>query len=154
MRVLLWGASGLILAGMAVVLLWPAPVDRPLYGTLLRSVRTLQDHGLPGWVDYAAIESLANVLLFIPAGILAAALLPGRLWWLAFLLCTGLSAGVELVQDLVLPERHGTVQDILLNSCGALLGVGLAAAGRRARRYRRRHRGRGRRGKATAENGC
>lgn len=150
-RALLWGVSGLVLAGMAVVAFWPAPVDRPLYGTLLRSMRTLQGYGLPEWVDYAAIESLANVLLFIPLGILASVLLPGRLWWMAFLLCAGLSAGIELVQDMVLPERHGTVQDVLLNSSGALLGVALAAAGRLARRYWRRHRSQRR--TATVENG-
>ena len=139
-RIILLLAGALLLAGMGAVLMWPVPVDRQLYGTLLRLIRRLQGHGLPGWVDYAALESFANVLFFVPLGVLAAAALPVRRWWLAVLLCAGLSAGGEGFQDLFLPGRQGNLQDVLLNTCGALLGAAAATAGRRlwAARQRRR----------------
>lgn len=113
---------------MGAVLLWPVPVDRELYGTVLRLLRRLQAHGLPGWVDYRAVEALANVLLYIPLGMLAAALLPLRRWWLAVLMCAALTTGVEGFQDLYLSGRQGDARDVLLNSCGALLGAGAVAA--------------------------
>lgn len=128
---------------MAAVLLWPAPVDRPLYGTILRLIRRLQGHGLPGWVDYAAVESAANVLLFVPVGALAAAFLPVRRWWLAVLLCAGLTVAVEGFQDLFLAGRQGDVHDVILNTGGALFGAlavslvrQLGSASRRRRRRR------------------
>lgn len=138
---------------MGAVLLWPVPVDRELYGTILRLLRRLQGHGLPGWVDYEAVEALANVLLFIPLGLLAAALLPVRRWWLAVLLCAALTAGVEGFQDLFLPGRQGDARDVLLNSCGAFLGAAAVATVRRlaaARRRRRRASDARRRTRSTA----
>ncbi|MCC9198003.1 VanZ family protein [Arthrobacter sp. zg-Y820] len=139
-RAALWTAASGVLAVMAAILLWPAPVDRPLYGTLLRLLHRLQDHGLPGWVDYAMLESAANVLLFIPLGALVAALLPPRRWWFALLLCAGFAAGMEGFQDVYLPHRQGNAQDVLLNAGGALLGLALTAAGRGQRSLRRRRR--------------
>lgn len=139
-RTALLAAAAVVLAGMGAVLLWPAPVDRELYGTILRLIRRLQGHGLPVWVDYQAVESLANVLLYIPLGMLAAALLPVRRWWLAVLLCAALTAGVEGFQDLFLPGRQGDARDVLLNSCGALLGAAAAAAARWLTAVRRRRR--------------
>lgn len=137
---------------MAAVLLWPAPVDRPLYGTILRLIRRLQGHGLPGWVDYAAVESAANVVLFVPLGVLAAAFLPARRWWLAVLLCLGLTVAVEGFQDMFLSGRQGDIQDIMLNTCGALLGAAGVSMARQLssalqRRRRRKAQARSNRGR-------
>lgn len=136
-------AAVVVLAVMVLVLLSPGPVDRPVYGTLLRAIHRLQEYGLPLWVQYSTVESAANVLLFVPLGFLAGALLGVRRWWLALLLCAGLSAGVEGFQEVFLPQREGSPRDVLLNTGGALFGV-LAAAvnqllgsGRRRRRRRR-----------------
>ena len=134
---LLWAAGGFLLMLMAAVLLWPAPVDRPLYGSLLRTLRRLRGHGLPQWLDYAALEVLANVLFFVPLGVIAAVLLTRKQWWLAPLVCSAVSAGMELVQALFLVNRQGNLQDVALNSIGALLGAVIAAMARKA--YRRRH---------------
>ena len=113
---------------MGAVLLAPRPVDQPYYGKVLRAIRGLQEHGFPGWVDYAVVEAAANVLFFVPLGLLAALLLPARLWWAALALCVGLAAGAEVAQDLFLPQRQGDPQDVLTNGLGALLGVAVAAA--------------------------
>lgn len=126
-------AAVAVLAAMGAVLLAPGPVDQPYYGKVLRAIRRLQEYGFPGWIDYAVVEAAANVLLFVPLGILAAFLLPARLWWLALLLCVGLAAGVEVFQDLFLPRRQGNLQDVLNNGAGALLGVAVTALGRTAK---------------------
>ena len=129
-RVVLGLAGAAILSGMGTVLLTPGPVDRPIYGTVLRTLRRLQEHGFPGWVDYATVEAAANVLLFVPLGLLAAILLPARRWWLALLLCVVLAVGAEVFQELLLPRRQGDPQDVLANGAGALLGIALTAGGR------------------------
>lgn len=68
-------------------------------------------------------ENFWNVVLFIPIGIMAAALLKKRLW-LAILLGMLLSAGIEVTQLLT---RRGLFEfdDIFHNTLGAVIGVGL-----------------------------
>ena len=139
-------AALIFVSGILTVLLWPTPVDRPLYVKLLRAVNRLQDQGLSG-ISYEFLEASANVALFVPLGFVAARILHPRRWWLALLLCTALSVAGELAQDLFLPNRIGNAQDVLLNSAGALIGILLAAllhfatrlgARRRERRKERR----------------
>jgi len=74
------------------------------------------------------LDFLANILLFLPLGVGAAACLtprdPGR-WRLAVLglLAAGaLSAGIEFVQVL-LPSRSPALADVLANMMGFLLGI-------------------------------
>lgn len=150
-RTFLGLASAAALAGVSAVLLAPGPVDQPFYGMVLRAVRRLQEHGFPDWMDYAAVEAAANVLLFVPLGLLAGLLLPARRWWLAVLLCVGLSAGAEVLQELFLPERRGDLQDVLNNGAGALLGVAVTAAVRAAHPRGRLRRRRLREGTSTRQ---
>lgn len=119
-------AALIFVSGILTVLLWPTPVDRPLYGKILRTVNRLQELGLSGF-SYDLLEASANVALFVPLGFLAARLLSLRRWWLALLLCTVLSGAGELAQEVFLPERISNARDVLLNGAGALVGVVLAA---------------------------
>ena len=119
-------AALLLCAGVLAVLLWPAPVDRPLYGRVVRGLAWLHDAGFPV-ISYASVEAAANVALFVPVGFLAARLLAPRRWGLALVLCIVLSGTGELAQELFLPARNANAQDVLLNASGALAGVGLAA---------------------------
>lgn len=123
----LWCA--VLLAGGAVsaILLWPSPVDRPVYGDVLKVLAWLKDRGLPAWVGYNDVERLANVALFVVPGLAASLLLARRRWWLALVLCIGFSAVMELTQ-LFLPARSASADDVLLNGIGALIGVGIGAA--------------------------
>ncbi|MBD7996079.1 VanZ family protein [Arthrobacter sp. Sa2CUA1] len=134
----LWLCALSTAGALTAVLLNPTPVDRPVYGDVLKALAWLQTRGLPGWVTYADVERLANVALFILPGLLAALLLPGRRWWLALALCLGLSAAMELAQYLFLPERSASSVDVLLNGAGALIGVVLGSALRNLGRNRRR----------------
>ncbi|WP_186764332.1 VanZ family protein [Arthrobacter yangruifuii] len=129
-------ASALLFtAGVLTVLLWPTPVDRPLYVRLLRALHRLEELGLSG-VSYASLEAAANVALFVPLGFLACRLLAPKRWWLALLACTMLSGAGELAQELYLPERVGNAEDVLLNGAGALAGVGMAVLLRPGRQRR------------------
>lgn len=107
------------------MILWPTPVDRPLYGRLVRFLNRLHEMGFPV-ISYSWLEGAANVALFIPIGLLAVRLLAPRRWWLALALCMVLSGAGELAQALFLPARNANAQDVLLNDSGALAGVGLA----------------------------
>lgn len=79
------------------------------------------------------VERAANVLLFVPAGVLLCALLPRTSRWLVWLLCVAASVGVEAVQ-LLLPGRYATPVDVVTNATGAAVGVLLHAALRRRQR--------------------
>ena len=66
-----------------------------------------------------------NVALFIPVGFVWtwAAVRSGRSWTAALIAGVGLSLFVELVQLLAPLGRAVDVDDVLLNSCGTLLGA-------------------------------
>lgn len=80
-----------------------------------------------GWVTYTQLESAANVALFIPLGLLIALLVPTRWWWAVVVGLALLAGGIELGQALFLPGRVPTIDDVLANATGGVIGVALAA---------------------------
>lgn len=89
-----------------------------------------------GWITNRDVERVANVLLFIPAGLLLCYALPRTSRWLVWLICVAVSLGVEAVQ-LPLSGRDATPIDVLTNSTGAAIGVLLHAVLLRRPRSRR-----------------
>lgn len=116
---------------LGFIVFWPTPVDRDLDGTLFHVLAWLHAHGAPGFVNYAFVERTANILLFVPAGLLIALLLPRRLAWAAVLCCVAASVTIELGQGLLLPERFASIFDVAMNSFGGFVGVLLATASKR-----------------------
>ena len=112
-------AYALILGAIA---LWPTPVDRAGAGLLAKALKGLHRRGMPGWIDYAFVESASNVLLFVPLGALVVWVLGKRYWWAGALAGMLLSALIELAQFLFLPERYPTLLDVAANTAGATLG--------------------------------
>ena len=110
----------------------PAPAGNPLLKALLRAVS-----GIPGfgWVDYDVAEFTANVLLFVPMGVLFALLLGLWRWWLAVAVGMVSTLVIEFVQ-LFLPARVSDPRDLLANTLGTLIGVGLVALAAAVRRRR------------------
>lgn len=92
------------------------------------------------WITFDLLERTGNILLFVPIGIVSHLVVPRRRWGLSLAIGPILSIGIELVQWLFLAGRTGSAGDVLVNSFGATIGVGLAAlvslpiAARRARR--------------------
>jgi len=132
-------ATGLAVAygvALALVGFWGSPVDAAGGPWLTRALAAAHRHGLPDRIDYAAVESFANVVYFVPLGLLVVLLAGARWWWAA--IATGLvvSACIETGQALFLPARTATVEDVVANGVGALLGAvaGVLLLSRAARR--------------------
>jgi glycopeptide antibiotics resistance protein len=78
-------------------------------------------------LEWTPLETLAelsgNVLLFAPLGFLLPLLVPTmRRWWQALAVGTGVSLLIELYQLAWPGVRKASVDDVLFNALGALLG--------------------------------
>jgi len=71
-----------------------------------------------GWIEFAA-----NVVLFVPLGLLLTLLFAHP--WQGVVLALLLSAGAELAQ-FVIPSRQPSLRDVLANVAGAAIGAGIA----------------------------
>jgi VanZ family protein len=78
-------------------------------------------------VTVQGVERTANVLLFVPAGLLLCYALPRTPRVLVWGLCVAVSAGAEAAQ-FFLPDRDTTPVDVVTNATGAAIGVLLHAA--------------------------
>jgi len=90
-------------------------------------------HGWPptAWITFAVVESVANVVMFVPLGLLIVAW--GGRWWHGILAGLIISSAIETVQLLFLPTRVADVRDVIANTLGAALGVTIALLLRRRR---------------------
>lgn len=113
------------LIGLAALTLTPSTVEDSMPNLLDVILRTTHRLGWE-WLDFTRLEIIANVLVFVPVGILAFLLLPRRVWFLALLVGPLLSATIETAQRVALPHRAATVNDVVANSTGAILGVFVA----------------------------
>lgn len=108
---------------LAIVGFWPAPVDRPIQGTLSTVLRYLHDHGVPSWFNYHFVEAAANVALFIPLGSIAALTFRAKTWWHLTLLGCVVSVAMELGQLIFMTERVPSIVDVVTNTGGAVIGI-------------------------------
>ncbi|MEE6388423.1 MULTISPECIES: VanZ family protein [Microbacterium] len=113
------------LAGIAFLTLTPARVEQTMPSVVDVALGALHRIGWTG-LDFTRLEILANVVVFVPVGILAFLLLPRRLWPLSLLIGPALSVAIETAQAVALPHRAATAGDVLANSTGASVGVALA----------------------------
>jgi glycopeptide antibiotics resistance protein len=121
--------GGLYLGALALILLWPVPVDQTGATSNLVNAILGWANATPGlgWLDYNFLESSANMLLFVPLGFLVCLTWPGvnHLW----LTLTGavVSLAAELLQLFVITQRVFSLDDVLHNSLGVAIGVALAS---------------------------
>ena len=109
-------------------MLWPGGVDSELQSALWR---LLQQIGVE-WLTFDVVQVAANVVLFVPLGLLVALLLPRRRMWLVAPGALLVSVAIETVQALLLPVRWGgDVTDVIANTAGGLLGLAIAVLVRR-----------------------
>lgn len=136
--------AALTLIAVFAIGYWPVPVDRGVRSVLGSLLDRLAAAGAPGWIDYAHLEFGANVVMFVPLGVLIALILPRWEWWLAPIIGLALSLAIELGQAVLLPERFATPLDVLANTIGATIGAlvvtafrsaSRAVAGKRTRRW-------------------
>jgi glycopeptide antibiotics resistance protein len=120
-------ATACYLAFVGWVTLGPQPLDSAGSGLLRQVIQFLNGYEFLRWVSYDLVEFVANILLFVPIGVLFSLLLGRRRWWLAGLLGVALSVSIEFSQ-LFLRHRVSDLRDILSNSLGAAIGVALVLA--------------------------
>ena len=78
----------------------------------------------------APLELAANLLLFVPIGLYLGMLAPAWRWWRIALIAAGLSLVLEFAQY-ALAVGTSDVTDVVVNTAGALLGLGLWRLARR-----------------------
>ncbi|WP_439592373.1 VanZ family protein [Microbacterium sp.] len=109
----------LYVVGLAFVAFWPVPIDRDADAILASMTQAVP------WLTYERIEFLANVVLFMPFGLLLVATLRRR-GTLALLIAVGVSIVMEAGQAAFLLERTPSILDIVANTTGAAIGIVLA----------------------------
>ena len=113
---------------LALIAFWPVPVDQGASG-FLRSISSV----VP-WLTYDVIETGANVLLFMPFGVLLALALPLQRG-LVVPLALATTLVIESGQALFLADRTPSLRDIVANVLGAAIGLAIVQlAERRAAR--------------------
>jgi glycopeptide antibiotics resistance protein len=112
-----------MLIPLALIAFWPSPVDQPVQGHLASALYVLHQHGIPLWVDYKLVEATANVVLFVPLGIVGSLAFPRKCWWQVGALGLMLSGCIELGQLLFLHDRFAALSDIVTNAAGATTGA-------------------------------
>lgn len=119
--------GGVLLVAYVILVLcatmWPTPLDQGYGAAIEKVLDVVHRNGVPQWFGYNKLEFSANVAMFVPLGFLAALLLPARVWWLALIICPALSIGIELTQATFLAARFATVNDVVANSIGAVVGI-------------------------------
>jgi glycopeptide antibiotics resistance protein len=132
-------AAGAYVSALALIGLWSTPVDRDVAVVDLAPVAWMIEHlGLEPQQGYAVIEFTANIALFVPLGVLMLLWWRQRSWWHATAVAFATSLTIEVLQQLVRPERYASAQDVVANTLGGTIGGLLIVAGRRLSRRRRR----------------
>ena len=117
-RLVLWLLVGWAV-GVAYLTLRPKVAPDSTFDAVRAAIAWLDVRGVP--VTYNQVEAGANVVMFAPFGVLAGLLARRR--WPVVLAGAAISAGIEATQALFLPTRVATVQDVAMNTLGALVGV-------------------------------
>lgn len=110
------------LAVIAWVTLGPQPLGEGGLTLLMRLIRRLRQFEGLEWVTLANVEFAANVVMFIPVGLMFVLLFRRRLWWLAIIFSIMLTGAIETLQ-LFLDDRVSDPRDLLANSLGGAVGV-------------------------------
>ncbi|AGW40989.1 hypothetical protein O159_08380 [Leifsonia xyli subsp. cynodontis DSM 46306] len=138
---LLSAVTALYLLALAWITLNPSP-PRPQRNSLFKGLlAALASSPLLRWIDGAVVEFAANILLFVPLGVLFTLRFGLRRWWLALALGAATTLTIEFAQ-LFIPERVSDPRDLLANTLGTALGIAIVAVIARLRRVRRRRRNR------------
>lgn len=120
----LWRAASVgLLISLALIAFWPSPVDAPVQGELAGVLRFFHAHGMPTWFDYNFVEASANVLLFVPLGMVSALASPKRHWWQIGVFGMTVSSCMELGQLFFVHGRFASYLDLVTNIGGAVIGA-------------------------------
>lgn len=126
--------AGAYALALALIGLWKTPVDRNVAVVDLAPVAwTIDRLGLDPWQGYDLVEFTANIALFVPLGVLLLLWWRHRGWLHAAGVAFATSLTIEILQQLLRPERFASVSDVVANTAGGAIGGLLVVAGRRLR---------------------
>lgn len=116
--------------------IWPKPVDGEGILSIITSELLQFTARTPAldWIQYNELEAIGNVLLYIPLGIFLVVFAPRTKTILVALVPVLVSLLAEGVQRLFLPDRYATINDVVYNSLGGLLGILIAKSIARLRK--------------------
>ncbi|MGP5699917.1 VanZ family protein [Glutamicibacter arilaitensis] len=100
---------------------WPTPIDGSMGGAVESALSWLHRHGMPKFIDYNFIEFSSNILFFVPMGMIMGLWIKRKI--ATILISTYVSIAIEVIQELVLPQRFSTVFDIVANTFGSAIGL-------------------------------
>ncbi|MCD9199477.1 VanZ family protein [Aeromicrobium wangtongii] len=124
--------AGAYALALALIGLWPTRVDRNVAVTDIAPVAwALRQVGLDPGQGYHLIEFTANIALFVPLGILILLWRTDWGWWQATAVAFCVSATIEVLQDVLRPDRVASVNDVIANTAGGAVGALLVVAARR-----------------------
>ncbi|MGP6170817.1 VanZ family protein [Microbacterium sp. A204] len=105
------------------LIVWlPADAASGATGIVFEFARFVSEQsGVPLQTSYTVFEFVANIVLFVPFGLLVAIAWPRLNVWWVILAGFSTSALIELVQ-LVVPERVSTISDVIANTLGTVIG--------------------------------
>ncbi len=129
---LLLAVTGLYLLAVAWITLNPSLGDPKRNAFLEGVLAAFAASPALAWIDYDVVEFTANIVLFVPMGVLLALLLGRGRRWLALSLGVAASLTIEFIQ-LFEPARVSDARDIIANSLGAIIGIGLVVVASRPR---------------------
>lgn len=119
----IWMSAGYAMLLLAIAY-WPAPVQAVFSDGVSRLIVGIDDlTGIPALVVFDVIEIGANVLLFVPVGIIAGLAFGSGRTWLAVPVAIAVSVCLELGQSWFLDERTGSALDVVANTLGAAAGA-------------------------------
>jgi len=126
----------LFLLAVAVIVFWPGPPAPAGQSSLKTYLSHGASRGLPEWITFGLVETLSNVVMFVPLGLLGSLALRRHNYLVVAFGALG-SALIELIQLVALPARVASFDDIRLNTIGALIGFLLSVPALRSRHRRR-----------------
>ncbi|AMB41447.1 MULTISPECIES: VanZ family protein [Paenarthrobacter] len=111
---------------LAIVVFLPSKEASTVTGFVGVIAGRLAALGLPFKEAAIGVEFVSNIVMFVPFGLLATFLWPGRWnWWRMLLLGAATSTFIEITQ-LIIPGRVTALSDVIANSAGALIGAVVA----------------------------
>ncbi len=116
--------AAVLLAMVGVAMATMAPVHAPRPDVARRLILDPLLGASNGYGHMVWRPLVANVALFVPLGALTAARFPGRGWRVLGALIA-LSIAIEAIQYLAATGRIANMADVLANSAGAGVGIGL-----------------------------
>src|SRR3954452_9126769 len=125
------GVFVVYLVGLVRLTLWPQIGADAGFDVLRTFLAWLDGHGVP--LSYGVTEFVANIVLFVPFGILVMLLATRWPAWLVVVAGALTSGLIELTQLLFLPDRVSDVRDLVANTLGTVIGVAALLVARRRR---------------------